>query len=204
MNEHSFIIDGDCIVKNPDKRAEIMQVALQLLTEHGFDRVPMSMIAEKANVAVGTIYIYFASKDILITEIFSELESNISSELKKNKLTDKSIRDKFLYFTRTIVEYFISHPLHFGYMEQFINSPFGVSLHRDKLSGKMDANDIFLETFKEGINRKILKDLPLEVLFSLSIAPVIFSLRDHVLGFITLDKTMIDKLAEACWDGIKR
>jgi AcrR family transcriptional regulator len=204
MNECSFIVSGDCIVKNPDKRAEIMQVALQLLTEHGFDRVPVSMIAEKANVAVGTIYIYFASKDILITEIFSELESNISSELKKNKLTDKSIRDKFLYLTRTIVEYFISHPLHFGYMEQYINSPFGVSLRRDKLSGKMDANDIFLETFKEGINGKILKDLPLEVLFSLSIAPVIFSLRDHVLGFITLDTTLIDKLAEACWDGIKR
>lgn len=191
-------------MKNPDKRAEIMQVALQLLTERGFDRVPMSMIAKKANVAVGTIYIYFPSKDALITELFSELESNISAALMKTDQADKSIRDKFIYLMRTIVEYFISHPLHFGYMEQYINSPFGISLHRDKLSGKTDANDIFLETFKEGINSKILKDLPVGVLFSLSIAPVVFSLRDHVLGFITLDNTLIDKLAEACWDGIKR
>jgi AcrR family transcriptional regulator len=192
------------MLKNPDKRAKIMQVALQLLTEHGFDRVPMSMIAEKANVAVGTIYIYFASKDILITEIFSDLESNISAALMKTSIDDRSIRDKFLYLTKTLIEYFILHPLHFGYLEQYLNSPFGISLRRDKLSGKIDTSDIFADTFKEGISREILKDLPVGVLFSLSIAPTFFLLREHILGFIPLDDALIDKFVQACWDGIKR
>jgi len=192
------------MVKNPDKRTEIMQLALQLLTERGFDRVPMSMIAEKANVAVGTIYIYFASKDILIKEIFADMENNIFSTLRKVYSADESIRNNFLQITKALIEYFINHPLYFGYMEQFLNSPFGISLRRDKLSGKMHKDNVFMDIFKTGIGSKILKDLPVEILFSLSIAPIVFLMRDHILGFTKLNNTLIDKFTEACWDGIKR
>jgi AcrR family transcriptional regulator len=61
-------------MKNSDKRAEIIRAALELIAEHGFHGAPMAMIAEKAGVAAGTIYRYFESKDILITELHRELE----------------------------------------------------------------------------------------------------------------------------------
>jgi len=28
--------------------------------------------------------------------------------------------------------------------------------------------------------------------------------RDHILGFITLDNTLIARTVEACWDAVKR
>jgi len=56
-------------MKNSDKRAEIIRAALELIAEHGFHGAPMAMIAEKAGVAAGTIYRYFESKDVLITEL---------------------------------------------------------------------------------------------------------------------------------------
>ena len=45
-----------------DKRADIMDVALNLIAERGFHDSPMSLIAREAGVAAGTIYLYFESK----------------------------------------------------------------------------------------------------------------------------------------------
>ena len=37
----------------------------------------MAMIAERANVGAGTIYRYFESKDVLITELYRDLEQRM-------------------------------------------------------------------------------------------------------------------------------
>jgi len=191
-------------MKSPDKRVEIMQVALELLAELGFHRVPMSMIARKAEVAVGTIYLYFASKDELITELYTELEKKLVATLREGFPTEGPIRERFLHLIREILFYFIENHLDFRYIEQYINSPYGIPLHRDRVLGKPGHGDIVMDLFTRGIAERIVKDLPMAVLFSVSFAPVIFLAREHVLGFINLDEPLIKQAAEACWDAIKR
>jgi AcrR family transcriptional regulator len=191
-------------MKSFDKRDEIMKAALELIAEHGFHGAPMAMIAEKAGVAAGTIYRYFESKDILITELHRELEEKISATLLEGYPVERPLRERFLYLIRELLRYFIAHPLHFRYMEQYFNSPYGISLHRDRLLGKSGNQDIVMEIFREGSSQQILKDLPVVVLFSLAFGPLISLIRDHTLGFICLEETLVQKISEACWDGIKR
>ena len=191
-------------MKSSDKRDEIMKAALELIAEHGFHGAPMAMIAEKAGVAAGTIYRYFESKDVLITELHRELEEKISATLLEGYPVERPLRERFLYLIRELLRYFIAHPLHFRYMEQYFNSPYGISLHRDRLLGKSGNQDIVMEIFREGSSQQILKDLPVVVLFSLAFGPLISLIRDHTLGFICLEETLIQKISEACWDGIKR
>ena len=191
-------------MKSSDKRDEIMKAALELIAEHGFHGAPMAMIAEKAGVAAGTIYRYFESKDILITELHRELEEKISATLLEGYPVERPLRERFLHLIRELLRYFITNPLHFRYMEQYFNSPYGISLHRDRLLGKSGNQDIVMEIFREGSSQQILKDLPVVVLFSLAFGPLISLIRDHTLGFICLEETLIQKISEACWDGIKR
>lgn len=181
-----------------------MQVALELLAEHGFHRVSMSMIAGKANVAVGTIYIYFAGKDELIDELYLDLEKKMVAALLERYPVQSPIREQFLFLTRQVLFYFLENSLQFRYMEQYMNSPYGILLHRDRILGKLDRGDIFMNLIAEGITKQIIKDIPMVILFSVSFAPLIFLLRDHSLGFITLDDDLINKVTEACWDGIKK
>ena len=61
-----------------------------------------------------------------------------------------------------------------------------------------------MDIFNQGIEQQVLKELPKAVLFSLAFGPVIFLMRDHILGFANLDGPMIDQVTEACWDAIKR
>ena len=191
-------------MKTSDKRSDVMQAALELIAEQGFHRAPMAEIAEKAGVAAGTIYRYFESKDVLITELHRELEEKISATLLEGYPVERPLRERFLYLIRELLRYFIAHPLHFRYMEQHFNSPYGISLHRDRLLGKSGNQDIVMEIFREGSSQQILKDLPVVVLFSLAFGPLISLIRDHTLGFICLEETLIQKISEACWDGIKR
>jgi AcrR family transcriptional regulator len=191
-------------MKISDKRNDIMQAALGIIAEQGFHGAPMAEIAEKAGVAAGTIYRYFENKDVLITELHRELEDQIMAVLKEGYPTGKPLRKRFLYLNQRLLRYFIERPLHFRYMEQYFNSPFGITMHRDKLLGKSGNPDLLREIFEEGISQQILKDFPVVVLFSLAFGPMIILMRDHILGFITLDDSLIKRITEACWDAIKR
>jgi len=203
QNECSFTSLGG-ILKPADKRTEVMNVALGLMAEHGFHGVPMSTIAERSGVAVGTIYLYFRGKDELIVGLCQELERHIVAYLREGFPTGGSVRERFVYLVGRVIRYFIDHPVHFRYLEQFMNSPYGISMRRDRLLDRTGHDDIFLNLFEEAMAMGAVKDLPREVLFSVSIAPMIFLARDHVLGFIELDDVLIQKAAEACWDAVRR
>lgn len=191
-------------MKNTEKHDEIVRTSLKLFTEKGFHGVPMSLIAKKAGVGAGTIYRYFESKDALIKELHHDLEEKISLYLRHGYSTEQPLKDRFLYLIRKLLQYFIAHPLHFRYMEQYFNSPYGISLHRDRVLGKPGSHDILMDIFVEGIERQILKDFPKAALFSIAFGPLISLMRDHIIGLVTLDESLIKQATEACWDGIKR
>ena len=181
-----------------------MRAALEIIAEHGFHGAPMSMIAEKASVGAGTIYRYFESKDALIRSLYDELTKRVVSELRQNYSNADSFRERFLHLSRTLLSYFVAHPVDFRFLEQYFNSPYGVTFKRERLRGAADEQDLFRIFFEEGVREKALKDFPLFIHFGMTIGPIIFLVRDHVLGFFELTEEQIIQASEACWDAIKR
>jgi AcrR family transcriptional regulator len=190
--------------KKSDKRNDILQTALELIAEQGFHGAPMAMIAERSRVAVGTIYRYFENKDVLINELYNDLEEKIVEFLKKGYSVKKPFRERFLHLGGALLRYFIAYPLHFRFIEQYHNSPYGVSLRRDRLIGKAGDHAVFTDLFAEGVAQQVLKDMPFPVLFALSVGPLVPLARDHILGFVVLDASLISRVIEACWDCVKR
>lgn len=191
-------------MSKPEKRDEIVRAALELIAEHGFHGAPMAMIAVKAGVGAGTIYRYFENKDVLITELYRELEERIYAAVMAGYSPDKPIRERFLYLGGAVLGYCVTNPLDFRYLEQFHNSPYGVACRRDRMLGKREGRDMYRELFEEGVTRQVIKDFPLAVLFALTFGPLLAVARDHILGFIVLDDDLIIRTIEACWDGVKR
>ena len=202
MSERSFII-GAGVMGEKDKKAVIMQAALELIVERGFHGAPVSDIVGRAGVAAGTIYQYFENKDVLIRALRDELAENIRQAILEGYPSEKPIRTRFLFFVENLLSYFAKNPLHFRYMEQYFNSPYGISLRRDKAMEKRDSGDIVHELLSEGISKRFMKNLPEVVLFSLALGPMLVIIRDHVLGFITLDDMLIRRITAACWDAVK-
>lgn len=188
----------------PDKRDEILRAALELIAEYGFHGAPMAMIAVRAGVGAGTIYRYFENKDVLINELYRELEDKIREYILPGYSTERPIRERFVHLNTKLFRFFIEFPLQFRYLEQFHNSPYGAAYRRDKILGESDEKDVFMKLFEDGLAQQVMKDLPILILFCLSFGPLITSMRDHILGFISLDDIMIERITEACWDGVKR
>lgn len=187
-----------------EKRDEIVRAALELIAEHGFHGAPMAMIAERAGVGAGTIYRYFENKDVLISELYADLEQKTLPVIMEGYDPEKPVRERFLHLGTALLRYFIENPLDFRFMEQFHNSPYGVEHRRDKILGEEEGCNVFRQLFEDGIALQVIKDFPLVILFALCFGPMMAVARDHILGFVNLDQALITWTIEACWDGMKR
>ena len=65
-----------------ETRNSLLLVALELFAEKGFEETHTSEIAQKAGVAVGTIYLHFGDKDGLLSAILMTLADNIYFRVK--------------------------------------------------------------------------------------------------------------------------
>ena len=191
-------------MKQSNKRDDVLQAALEIISEHGFHRSPMSMIAEKAGVGAGTIYCYFKSKDELIIEINRMLEEKMLSAIEKSYPFNKDINKRFFHLYKTVLTYFINHPVHFRFLEQYFYSPYGVSVHKERIVGTSGEPNIFQKLVKQGIEQKVIKDMPLFMHFAIAYGPIIILVRNHVLGLVELDNVQINQAIEAIWDAIKK
>ena len=82
------------IVKKPDeRRKEIIQAARELFQTKEYDNTTMQELMDKLNIAKGTIYHYFSSKEDLLESVVEDL---MDEELKRKKELLKSRRFRSL------------------------------------------------------------------------------------------------------------
>ena len=72
--------------KSEETRERIFSAALTLFRERGFETATMREVAEKAGVATGAAYYYFASKEAIIMEFYrrssDEMQPKMEAALK--------------------------------------------------------------------------------------------------------------------------
>lgn len=68
--------------KPPDqRRREILTAATHLFREHGYDATSVQAIATRADVAAGTVYLYFPSKEAILRDIEEDFEAGLLESL---------------------------------------------------------------------------------------------------------------------------
>ena len=61
---------------------EILDAACRVVARHGFQGATVERVAEEANIAKGTIYLYFQNKDGLFTAAVEQGMQNFTSQLR--------------------------------------------------------------------------------------------------------------------------
>jgi TetR/AcrR family fatty acid metabolism transcriptional regulator len=72
MNNHSLWVKVMSKKKNTEKYYRIIQAATKMFARKGFYKTRISEIAMEAQVADGTVYIYFENKDDILISLFEE------------------------------------------------------------------------------------------------------------------------------------
>ena len=83
-----------------ETRKRIYDAALELFRERGFEQTTMRDIAQKAGVALGGAYYYFASKEAIVLAFYQEVQHQSHEEILELLQQSKKLKDRI----RCIVE----------------------------------------------------------------------------------------------------
>ncbi|HBT63212.1 MAG TPA: TetR/AcrR family transcriptional regulator [Ruminococcaceae bacterium] len=96
-----------------EKKKAIMQAALALFDQYGFDRVTVTEIAEKAHVSKVSIYNFFESKDNLRRIIIKDMLDESTEKIKALIEKERSFIEKIEEYIQVRTWYYGKYSLRF-------------------------------------------------------------------------------------------
>lgn len=94
--------------RSDDKRQTILQAATRLFAAEGLN-APTSRIAKLAGVAEGTVFVYFATKDELMNQLYLELKQQLHGALVVAPAS-APLREQVWLAWQTYVNWGVAHP----------------------------------------------------------------------------------------------
>lgn len=85
-----------------DRRRRILDATYQLAAEGGYDAVQMRAVAEKAEVALGTLYRYFPSKVHLLVSALGRQFDEAQRRLNAREIPGDTAADRVLYVLKRL------------------------------------------------------------------------------------------------------
>jgi len=187
--------------KFEDKKQAALQATLELIAEQGFHATPMSQIAKRANIGVGTIYRYFNSKEDLINALYIESKARLSNYVLRNYSESKPVRECFNQLIHDTIYYFIDNSSHLSFIEQYSNSPL-ISTETRKEGLRIAGPTIGL--FKRAMEQGLFKELPLQIIGALISGATISFAKLYLSGDVNPDENSLTASINAIWDMVKR
>src|SRR5215470_5170986 len=94
-----------------ERRKRILDATLALASKGGYDAVQMREVAERADVALGTLYRYFPSKiHLLVSGLIRELERT-KEKLDKRPISGDTAADRIIYVLHKVTKSMQREPL---------------------------------------------------------------------------------------------
>ena len=97
---NSLTIDDLGSAAQRDRRKRILDATIDLATEGGFDAVQMRSVAERADVALGTLYRYFPSKIHLLVSALGREFERAEETLRDKPIPGDTASDRVIYVLR--------------------------------------------------------------------------------------------------------
>lgn len=184
-----------------DKKQAALEATLELIAEQGFHGTPMSQIAQRANIGVGTIYRYFSGKEELINELYIFIKKRMTDAILKNYDDSMTVEESFRIVLKDIIRYMAEHPTELSFHEQYANSP--LITQATKAQG-IQIMEPVKDLFQRAREEDRLKDLPENNLFYM-VTGAIFSLAKFYIASETpFQEEVLTAETDAIWDMIKK
>lgn len=117
--------------KKEEKRKIILDAAEELIAGKGIHTMTMDMVAGEADVAKGTLYLYFKNKDSLAAAVNANINKELNKHMKEKIGLCKSGTEKIIAIETAVIEYSRKNPQKWKA---------GIELSQMKLKGPEDPN----------------------------------------------------------------
>ncbi len=183
-----------------EKIAAVLASTLKLIQTNGFHGTPMSKIAQDSDVAIGTIYHYFPSKDDLIFALFKHCRTLLNDYIFDGIRDDFEYRDSFFHIWRNFVKFYLENGPIFSFFEQFFSSPY-YEKNKAEIQEPLGGQNKVVDFLQEGIDRKILKQVDVHLLVASYIGVALSTVHSIKFKDLSFSEQNVDILVGIIWDG---
>lgn len=188
------------------RRSELLIAARAIFSKKGFHDATIDDVAEAAEVAKGTVYLYYKSKRDLYLEALRFGIESLNRELQAKASEPGSCRDKLRTLASTKMAFFEENReffnIYYSELGKLPSHPAGLELVKDLYFAQAK---IFARLLQEGIRRREFRKMNVEKT-AFAIADLTRDVTtQRVLGFSkTSMKYDIDFVVDFIWKGISR
>jgi AcrR family transcriptional regulator len=186
--------------RSEDKRNAILDAAVAEFARRGAWTTPTSAISKTAGVAEGTLFTYFASKKVLVNELYRTLKTELAEVMLADWPEEADPKTKYRHIWDRYVYWGIDNPEKFKVVSQLKVSD---QVSEDSRTAGM-APFVRLEVLaEECIEKKMIRDQPLPFL-----GAMLSAMAEATMVFVAQARTPKDRLAccaagfETFWQGI--
>lgn len=173
--------------KGEQTRALILETAVQMFMERGYEETTMRAIAERAGVALGSAYYYFRSKEQLIQAFYGRTHEEHLVEAAEVLRTARTLRDRLHGVMATKLR--TAEPYHrfSGVLFRTAADPESPlnPFSAESLPARREAIALFAEVVRGAEDRTIPKDLEKELpelLWTYHMGVILFWIHDRSPG----------------------
>ncbi len=184
-----------------DKREAIMDAALELFADRGFHGTSIAQIAELAHVGAGTIYRYFADKEVLVNSVYKHWKQEMVMHILEDFPTGVTARTLFRELWARLAQFSRDNPMVLQFVE--------FHHHASYLDEESNAlSDRFLNVFHEQFEKfrleEITKDVPPELLMAV-VSGMFFGMEKAFANGLVERTSEMESMAEQiCWEAVRR
>jgi len=186
--------------KDEAKQKAIIEATVKLVNQIGFAECSVSKIAKEADVSPATIYIYYKNKEDLLVSTYIDIKQKMSEAILKDFDDSQPIRDIMKGFWLGAFHFIKNNPGEFQYTEQFASSPFSALVNKSEVDKHFEPQVNFIQ---KGIQQKIIKDVPLDILIVFVFYPVAILSNPRMSEKFHCDEKSIETAFDMAWDAIK-
>ncbi len=182
-----------------DRKESILAAALACFVERGFHGTAIPQIAERADIAAGTIYHYFDSKEALVNALYRGWKQTIAARVFAAFPQAAPVREQFRVMWHEMVAFATAEPTAFAFIE--------LHNHASYLDGASLAVDRTIKDFAHAMIARaqgagLVKPLDAWLLMELVFGAFVGMMRAHWEGRLALDAALLAGAEQACWDAI--
>jgi AcrR family transcriptional regulator len=164
-----------------ERRQRIIRAATDLLDEREYEKVQMRDVAERAGVALGTVYRYFSSKEHLFGAAREQWGSSLSDRVRREPLQGNTPLERLDDLMQRVLSAFDRRPQFFRLVTMLESTP---DPHAREI-GRI-ANDDVRATFLQPLGE--LDAAHADAIVDVVNAMLAMLLRQWSQGFITMDE----------------
>lgn len=148
---------------NSTKKQAILDTALSLFVQHGIQATSTASIAKQANVAAGTLFHHFASKQDLIVTLYSNIKTELGQAMQLHQ-HEEALQCQVRYFWQQALQWAQQNPEKLQFMQQIAHDPqFGIGLHQELMATSMA---FLIELLNQAQEQHQLSALPVDLVIN--------------------------------------